>query len=345
MSSLAWRQRRNAVGKKLAPEVELLMDAEPLVHKAAHVESSPVSIASAFPEFPPEMQSFILPGAWTVVGKGGKPLKNSKTYDPPKARKKKKKSRARKADADDLHATLAEMPSSSKCLNKHERTASKREKKAECGRDARYWSKYRQAKQEKIFALDALTAALGDDGMLGDDIEPGMIERPLAVPKTLAQRQNKGDRHAEKVRRRARLASQAAKCYVPDTDDFDAEEAMIRTLQWEAAKASHESERATQSAHAEGKEGKAAPATGLRKWLPDMKQLKSIVQAVLEAEEAEAEPESIEHCADAKKRKDQNFHPARKTGKKSKVWREGRGGKGKGQGEGETVNGKRCLVM
>jgi len=344
MSSLAWRQRRNAVGKKLAPEVELLMDAEPLVHKAAHVESSPVSIASAFPEFPPEMQSFILPGAWTVVGKGGKPLKNSKTYDPPKARKK-KKSRARKADADDLHATLAEMPSSSKCLNKHERTASKREKKAECGRDARYWSKYRQAKQEKIFALDALTAALGDDGMLGDDIEPGMIERPLAVPKTLAQRQNKGDRHAEKVRRRARLASQAAKCYVPDTDDFDAEEAMIRTLQWEAAKASHESERATQSAHAEGKEGKAAPATGLRKWLPDMKQLKSIVQAVLEAEEAEAEPESIEHCADAKKRKDENFHPARKTGKKSKVWREGRGGKGKGQGDGETVNGKRCLVM
>ena len=68
------------------------MEAEPLVPtKMSAIEASPVSIASAFNELQPEIQSLVLPGAWTVVGKGGKPLKNSKTYDPPKKRKKKNK--------------------------------------------------------------------------------------------------------------------------------------------------------------------------------------------------------------------------------------------------------------
>ena len=55
--------------------------------------------------------------------------------------------------------------------------------------------------------------------------------------------------------------------------------------------------------------------------LPELKQLKSIVQAVLESESEEAE--LIEHSGDAKKRKE-HHSPARKTGKKSKLWREGK---------------------
>merc|ERR1719453_838629 len=118
-----------------------------------------------FNDFPPEMKSFILPGAWTVVGKGGRPLKNLKTYDPPQTPKKKKKKSSRKAVEGELHATLVEMPSSSKCLDKLERVAVKHEKDAMRGRDARYWVHYRRAKQEQIFARDTLTAALGEVGM------------------------------------------------------------------------------------------------------------------------------------------------------------------------------------
>ena len=93
------------------------MEAEPLVPtKMSAIEASPVSIASAFNELQPEIQSLVLPGAWTVVGKGGKPLKNSKTYDPPKKRKKKTKKARTIKRGDEPLADMIEMPSGNKII-------------------------------------------------------------------------------------------------------------------------------------------------------------------------------------------------------------------------------------
>lgn len=99
--------------------------------------------------------------------------------------------------------------------------------------------------------------------------------------------------------------------------EIDHEEAMIRMAQWEAVDARRAKEATQRATRPPSKEGKAA--SGLRAWLPELKQLKSIVQAVLESEADDAE--SIEH--DPKKRKEHQS-PGRKTGKKSKLWREGK---------------------
>lgn len=314
-ASVAWRQRRIAMHRKFSMDAELLMEAEPLVPtKMSAIEASPVSIASAFNEFQPEIQSLVLPGAWTVVGKGGKPLKNSKTYDPPKKRKKKKKKARTIKRGDEPLADMIEMPSSSRCLDEVDRMAIKREKTTSHGRDAKHWARYRQAKQEKIFALDALTAALGDNGMFGDSIEPGMIERPHSMPKSMKQRNNKKNSHAEKTRRANRLASQASRCY--QLDDPEGENLMHGTMdEIISRKAMEIIKQATEDSLLYGKRGnrKDRKARGsFSKWLPSMKSMRSIVSTVL-GDGADG--------FEVRKRKDE-LSRRDKAGKKSKLSKE-----------------------
>lgn len=298
------------------------MDAEPLAMKVPDIgESSPVSIASMFKnDFQPEMQPLTLPGAWTVVGKGGRPLKNTKTYDLPKKPKKKKQKKSTPADVEfEPLADMVEMPSSSKCLDKVERAAAKQEKITMGGRDARHWARYRRAKQEKVFALDAMTAALGDDGMLGDVIEPGMMERP-SMPRSMKPRSNKGDSHAEKMRRKARFASQAAKCYEPETS-FERTAAIVISIQVLARQVKRNGQ-ASPPKHGKGKyNGKDAleADAASKRWLPQMNKLKSMVESILEIDGG---ADAIEHFGDIKKRKDE-LTTSGKTGKRSRLWREG----------------------
>jgi len=217
-----WRQRRAAIGKKNAFEAEMLDESELVVDTYQPVKpavlsppSSPISVAISSLDFVmPEMKP--LPGAWTVVGKGGKPMKlEAKMYDEPeqKAPKKKKKKKRAQPRADEDASSLADMaeaPSSSTCVHRLDRMMQQRYKEVANGKNAKYWAGYQQAKHLKAVARDALLAEFADNGMLVDG--PNLLGL-VRTPDPITRRNNKADSHQDKTRRQRRKASAAARCY------------------------------------------------------------------------------------------------------------------------------------
>lgn len=208
----AWRTRRAAINKKGLFDAELLMESDALPAPAAkdYIPHSPVSVFDQ-PEHLPEMKSFTLPGQWTVVGKGGKPVKNDKLYLEPPAKKKKKRNRMRKeVTEDDSLARLAEQPSSSKCLQMLTVAEARRDKLVLGARERKHWQRYQQTKAVKAYARDMLEILLVEGDMPEDKPEGSTLLRP---PKAMIQHSCKGNSHTEKVRRKNRFASQDARCY------------------------------------------------------------------------------------------------------------------------------------
>lgn len=183
--------------------------------------SSPVSVASTL-DIPGEVKSLMLPGAWVVVGKGGRPLRNDKMYDEPAAMltaKKRKKKKTRKAapEPEPLLVSLEEAGSSSKCLRGLERSTAQRSKQVMRSKDAKYWAGYQHAKELKRGALDELIAALS---LADDQAEDYAGELPM--PKQKPTKDNKANSEKAKARRRARSASAANRCSIWDDDDQSA---------------------------------------------------------------------------------------------------------------------------
>jgi hypothetical protein len=98
----------------------------------------------------------------------------------------------------------------SKCLQVPAGRSSKREKVRAQAKEAKYWRKYQQVKQLKVFARDTLIATLADDGLL-DEIEE--VADEISRPEPLKPRNEKGGSRGAKARRKARFASAAARCY------------------------------------------------------------------------------------------------------------------------------------
>lgn len=232
------------------------------VSVASALSASPISVASTF-ETMPEIKPIVLPGAWVTVGKGGKPLKNTKMYDDPtKASKKKKRRRVRKQQPADtepadlaLLVALEGAPSTSKSVERHERASTRREKMLARADDAKHWARYRKAKDAKAVAHDALVAALGygPDGPddLADD-EIGENDEP-AVPKPRSPR-----KLVEKVRRRARRDAAAARCYSQDALEDVPFESDAKTAATSSPDQAKNAEGKAQSKQA--KQSKQAPA-------------------------------------------------------------------------------------
>jgi len=206
-----WRQRKNAIGKK-AFESELLMDADVISKPSGTI--SPTSTFARF-EMPDEIKPLTLPGAWTVVGKKGRPLKNSLMYNEPK-KKMRKRNRAPKEaeDADSYMAKLEEAPSSSKCVQLLQESTSKHNKAAARGKSSKDWARYRQAKEAK---MKVLVAALLDDCTDSDDesAQTKSTQTKERAPKTMR------NSHAAKTRRKARFESAAARCYSLEDMSFE----------------------------------------------------------------------------------------------------------------------------
>lgn len=214
---------RQAIRRKGALESDLVFESEafPVVTtKAPPVVSpslSPVSIVAAH-YLPPEIQPLTLPGAWTVVGKGGKALKG-KMYDEPKKKSKKSKKKARKGRETDPMAALAEEPSSSQCFDKCARSAAQRDKEVTRAREAKQWARYRTEKASKLEAHAALLVVLADDDQLNDDLDISPLKQRKDYKAIYS---NKANSKKEKTRRANRFASAAARCYSPDENEVDA---------------------------------------------------------------------------------------------------------------------------
>jgi len=209
MPALApWRQYRENLARKGGFDAQLVFDSEVMVNTLSKendfISSSPVSIASSLL---PEMQPLNLPGAWTVVGKGGRPLKNEpKMYDEPVKKKKKK---ARRLVDSELEPTVEDGPSTSKCLEMLGRSEAQKMKAIARSHDKKYWVRYQQAKQLKREAVEALIAVLESESTDGDDAsDRGKKLRHMTLQK-------------KKIRRTARREAAAARCEWPEEDDFD----------------------------------------------------------------------------------------------------------------------------
>lgn len=197
------------------------MDSEiiPTDAKPIQTVTSPVSVAT--PNLQPvEMQPLSLPDGWTVVGRNGKPMKNQKMYDdPPASKRSKRKNRKRRAklpepDMEPEIVTMDDTPSSSRCQLKLNRAVAARDKSTMRALDAKYWAKYRLAKQESLAARDLLIAALADDNESaeGEHASTGKRKTNTTKPNT----------HAAKTRRANRLASAAARCYSHEEEEHEA---------------------------------------------------------------------------------------------------------------------------
>jgi hypothetical protein len=218
-----WRKRREAIGRKGEYEAELLRDSEVLTPVDEPVKpmsnmSSPTSVAFSFDI---EIQPLVMPGAWSVVGKGGKTLRNTKTYDEPErdtlANKKKKKHRTRKPKPEEeplSKMTLEDLPSSSKCLIALNLGTSQKAKQMHRAKEAKSWVKYQQNKQLKREALEQLIA--GNElfeGLCGNET----VMRPKVQRKPPMD--NKANSSKDKARRHARSAAAAARCYTHDEEE------------------------------------------------------------------------------------------------------------------------------
>lgn len=213
-----WRERHAAISKKYL-DVDLLDESESIptgIGKAPMptYQTSPTSVASFLPiDLMPEMQPIVLPGAWTTVGKKGKPVKSEpKMYDLPKKAKKKKKNRDLRPE-DDVAASalLEEAPSASACINELARSRLKKEKQSHGGKAIKHWVKRRHEKEMSVAARDELRARIDEDGIIiGDAGEHAPVKQ-----------RKKANGRREIARRRARHESTAARCYWPDEADGD----------------------------------------------------------------------------------------------------------------------------
>lgn len=205
-----YARRNDAIRRKGAVETEMLMDAVPVISaKPTDAPYSPISIASALDASWPEMKPLTLPGEWTVVGKGGRPLKKH-MYSEPVVQKKKKKNRSRPrkiASQAPVHILMVEGPSSSKCFQDLDRSIAQHNKVVARSLEVKKWVRYRQAKAVKVSARDELIAAL--EGDCDSEIEPANEKR----------RNTKPNSNAAKARRRARFAASAARCLSLETED------------------------------------------------------------------------------------------------------------------------------
>lgn len=234
MSTLAIRRHRENLRRKGAIDAQLVFESEigvPLKHKEQMPEppSSPDMIFAQH-DILPQPEVMLLPGAWTVVGKNGRPLKQHelKMYDEPKRRKSKKKnkkkSRKEVDEEDNPLLDLDEAPSTSKCVQMLERSVAQRAKDVSQGLDKKYWVRYQRSKRvtarknalfaaavEKI-SMAAAAAAADDDDSDGDNGSDWMMHDPLLSPP------RNFNKLAQKKRRAARLGSAAARCYSPDDE-------------------------------------------------------------------------------------------------------------------------------
>lgn len=228
-----WRQRDNAIAKKAGHEVDpweeldenvSMQTSQPLKLTTTQPPSSPISVATTFDSVPDvEIKPLLLPGAWVVVGKRGKPKLQDemKMYEEPTvmaASKKKKTKKAKKApvtEGDPLVVVLAEASSSTSCIRAFERSSAQRDKLAHRAKDARYWASYQRAKLRKREALHELVATLTDDVRTDDQMEVAAPAPPPGRP----SKDHKANSNKDKARRRARSAAAAARCFVHDQDD------------------------------------------------------------------------------------------------------------------------------
>lgn len=234
MNASKWRRRHLALDRKGQFETEMLNSDDDDLSESADLPakmdknakapplSSPNSVASAF-DIPLEMQSITLPGAWTTVGKGGKPLKNAKMYDEPVSSKpltskpvtcKNSKKKSKKKMPDEMEAELEQLASSSKCFLTLDRSATQHNKVVARSQEAKRWAKYNHGKQLKREALEELLAAMSspdDDSVHVAPVKPA--------------KDNKANSIKDKARRRARSAATAMRCFPYEFEEMKIEEA------------------------------------------------------------------------------------------------------------------------
>lgn len=225
-----WRQRRQAIGRKAGLEADMLFDSEPLVAVSKPTivpPSSPVTIESSLFDMA-EIKPLLLPGSWTTVGKGGRPLRvEQKMYDAPLKKKRQRERRPKKSEEEEGSlAEYEEMPSSSNCLVTLSMSMLKHQKAVDRKHQAKYWDKHRQERTIMAIARDNLVAELAAEGALDDD----EVGTPVLVTSNVGPVPKKW-RHSrshrvERIRRKARLAAAAAQCYFEPEDEVLANEVL-----------------------------------------------------------------------------------------------------------------------
>lgn len=225
-----WRQRRQAIGRKMGLEAEMLFDSEPLPAKSKPdmPPHSPVTVAANLFDLP-EIKPIVLPGTWIEVGKGGKPLRSEqKMYNEPKKKPRKRNRRPKEEQEEQQVApsmsAYEELPSSSKCLAKLAQTMLKHEQAVTRKHEAKHWAKYRQDRALKSLARDELVAVLAaNDSLADDDDGAGSLatSRARPIPKKWLHDPRKRS-HAERTRRTSRFAAAAARCYFEPDDESPA---------------------------------------------------------------------------------------------------------------------------
>lgn len=197
----------------------------PLVTSKTFVPpSSPVTIESSLFDMT-EIKPLVLPGTWTTVGKGGRPLRvEQKMYDPPQKKKKRQRTRLPKKDQEeeDSLAEYEEMPSSSNCLISLSQSMLKHEKAVERKHQAKHWARYRQERAMMTVARDNLAAELADKDTLDDDLEgtPVLVTLHVGtIPKQWQFSKHSNNHRVERIRRKARRDAAAARCFFEPEDD------------------------------------------------------------------------------------------------------------------------------
>merc|ERR1719446_1493922 len=105
-----------------------------------------------------------LPGAWVVVGKGGRPVHANKLmYNEPTEMQKKKRKKRVRAPKDQMSEDLSILERLADLECSAPEPSARSVIKAKCvskAKEAKHWARYNQAKQLKVLACDTLVAAL-----------------------------------------------------------------------------------------------------------------------------------------------------------------------------------------
>jgi len=260
---VGWRRRRAATGRKGAIHADLMIEAEPLFDKDAivkskatehahafdndamikskepnNIQNSPTFIAAYFNDFhfddmpPPSIAPLTLPGAWTVVGKKGKPVAWAYEQDVHESESKtKKKKKKKKKSAQPLETEypsplddINEGPSASKFIQQLDRAMRQQRKAMFSSLEAKHWLQYRKAKINRVHARDVHIAKLAMVGFPWPPWETseGQSIETIRAPEPLKTRHAKHeDCKSDKARRLARHAAMAARCYSPEAEHLD----------------------------------------------------------------------------------------------------------------------------
>jgi len=198
-----WRARKEAIGRKFgmeAPDEESFESTKPKTPAIVDPES-PKSIFSVGFEEEYAMKPMVLPEAWTLVGKGGKPV--LKYWYAPIPKVKRKRIRVKHVPEFDDHPLMelemSRMPAPHVSHKLHEGSDKARTKIV-----LKHWQRVRRAKAEARVAaeLHAISLEASDA-----PVDSKRFENLCKA------RNNKKDSVREKMRRKARFASSAAKCW------------------------------------------------------------------------------------------------------------------------------------